>query len=220
MKSIAAQILRMSKFAGASVLSCLALVMVVGCPTTGGGGGGGGGEAECQADSDCDDGLFCNGVESCTGGSCIRTTDAPCGEGEECDDDADACVSLPQGFQDADATRGGSLYDKWWAVAGVDAPTEDHPRWASQTTNTRSGADTWRCKECHGWDYKGEQGAYGSGSHMTGFPGVFGTNSSAQGVFDKVKDEHGFGTAGLSDEDIWDLAKFVLDGALIGRAHV
>ncbi len=44
--------------------------------------------------------------------------------------------------------------------------------WATQETNTRSGADTWRCKECHGWDYLGRDGAYASGSHFTGFPGV------------------------------------------------
>ncbi len=69
-------------------------------------------------------------------------------------------------------TEGGKLYDKWWKVAGVDEPTEDQPLWATQSTNTRSGADTWRCKECHGWDYKGPDGAYGSGSHFTGFAGV------------------------------------------------
>ncbi len=71
-----------------------------------------------------------------------------------------------------DPLRGGMLYDKWWKVAGVDEPTADHPLWATQDSNTRSGADTWRCKECHGWDYKGVDGAYGSGSHTTGFAGI------------------------------------------------
>ena len=70
------------------------------------------------------------------------------------------------------SSQGGLLYDKWWKVLGLDEPAEDQPLWADQTTNTRSGADTWRCKECHGWDYKGADGAYGSGSHFTGFPGV------------------------------------------------
>jgi thiosulfate dehydrogenase len=67
-------------------------------------------------------------------------------------------------------SRGGLLYDKWWVVAEVDQPTEDNPVWARQSTNTRSGGDTWRCKECHGWDYMGAFGPYGSGSHFTGFP--------------------------------------------------
>src|SRR3972149_4983879 len=71
-----------------------------------------------------------------------------------------------------DPVRCGLLYDKWWGVLGLDAPTTDQNLWKTQTTNTRTGADTWRCKECHGWDYKGVDGAYGSGSHKTGFKGV------------------------------------------------
>ena len=74
--------------------------------------------------------------------------------------------------EEAALSGGGQLYDKWWAVVGLDAPEEDNPLWASQSTNERSGADTWRCKECHGWDYLGAEGAYGSGSHFTGFTGV------------------------------------------------
>jgi thiosulfate dehydrogenase len=73
------------------------------------------------------------------------------------------------------ASRGGKLYDEWWEEAGVNEPTGDQPLWATQTTNTRGGLDTWRCKECHGWDYKGSEGAYGSGSHFTGFVGLLGT---------------------------------------------
>jgi len=71
-----------------------------------------------------------------------------------------------------DSLRGGLLYDKWWTPLGLDAPEDDQALWATQDTNTRSGADTWRCKECHGWDYKGVDGAYGDSSHTTGFVGV------------------------------------------------
>ena len=70
----------------------------------------------------------------------------------------------------ADVIRGAQLFDRWYAVLGVDPPQGDMPIWSRQTTNTRSGADTWRCSECHGWDYQGAQGAYSSGSHYTGFP--------------------------------------------------
>ncbi|MDP2660197.1 MAG: hypothetical protein Q8R28_05670, partial [Dehalococcoidia bacterium] len=73
----------------------------------------------------------------------------------------------------ASVAKGGRLYDTWWKEApGASAPTGDQPLWATQTTNTRKGTDTWRCKECHGWDYGGKDGAYGSGSHKTGFVGV------------------------------------------------
>ncbi len=135
----------------------------------------------------------------------------------------DACeggdAGPPAAFTNADAARGGAMYDEFWAVAGVtaDEPADDHPFWASRpdtVSNTRSGAGTWRCKECHGWDYKGVDGAYSSGGHRTGIAGIFGTTLSAQGAFDLIKTDHGYGEAGLSDEDIWDLAKFVLDGQI------
>ena len=123
----------------------------------------------------------------------------------------------PAAFTAADANRGGALYDKFWAVAGVDAPTTDHARWAARPdmdSNTRTGSDTWRCKECHGWDYKGVDGAYASGSHRTGIAGIFGTTLTAQEAFDEIKTGHGYDGTGLSDDDIWDLAKFVLEGQM------
>jgi len=80
----------------------------------------------------------------------------------------------------ADYLGGGVLYDHWMEALKVDAPAGDQPLWKTQTTNTRSGTDTWRCKECHGWDYKGVEGAYGSGSHLTGFKGVMGAASMSE----------------------------------------
>lgn len=132
--------------------------------------------------------------------------------------------SDPPEFVAADTARGGALYDKYWAVKGLTEPTDDHPLWASRpdtTSNTRTGADTWRCKECHGWDYKGVDGAYGTGSHRTGVPGIFNAGLSPQAAFDLLKDSaattthgHDYGAAGLSDADIWDLVKFVLEGQI------
>ena len=66
--------------------------------------------------------------------------------------------------------RGGVLYDKWYAVLGKEPPAGTHP--AYPKAGKQKGASTWRCKECHGWDYKGVDGAYGAGSHQTGFPGI------------------------------------------------
>jgi thiosulfate dehydrogenase len=71
-----------------------------------------------------------------------------------------------------DLIEGAILYDRWYSALGQQAPEEDMPIWDRQSTNTRSGPDTWRCVECHGWDYKGSQGAYNSGSHFTGFPNI------------------------------------------------
>jgi len=74
---------------------------------------------------------------------------------------------------EGDIIRGAQLYDKWYAVLGIDPPAGNMPIWRRQSTNTRSGADTWRCSECHGWDYRGAQGEYKAGSHYTGFPDLW-----------------------------------------------
>jgi thiosulfate dehydrogenase len=81
-------------------------------------------------------------------------------------------VETQQPGSNVDYISGGLLYDDWMKQLEVEPPEEDQPLWKTQTTNARSGKDTWRCKECHGWDYKGLEGAYGSGSHLTGFKGV------------------------------------------------
>jgi mono/diheme cytochrome c family protein len=116
----------------------------------------------------------------------------------------------------ADLIRGGQLYDKWWKVNGQPEPTSDFdPIWSSQSTNSRSGGDTWRCKECHGWDYIGLNGRYSSGSHYTGFQGVWDQrNGHMEDVFDAIKSEGGDHdlAAVLSDVDIVDLTKFMIEG--------
>jgi thiosulfate dehydrogenase len=111
------------------------------------------------------------------------------------------------------AIQGGLLYDKWWTVTGADEPTTDHPLWATQSTNTRSGKDTWRCKECHGWDYMGADGAYGSGSHFTGFPGVYGARTkSVDDIVAALKGgtnaDHDFSTV-MDDAALANLAAFI-----------
>ncbi len=115
----------------------------------------------------------------------------------------------------ADEFRGGLLYDKWWAVNGSPEPTGDHPLYPP--VGQKSGSTTFRCKECHGWDYQGADGAYGpSNSHFTGIPGVFGTTLSAGELFDLIKNPdtittngHDFGNIGLADFDINDLVDFL-----------
>jgi len=125
-------------------------------------------------------------------------------------------VPVPEG----DLVRGGLMYDAWWDAAGVDAPEGDHPLWKTQTTNTRTGTDTWRCKECHGWDYKGVDGAYGSGSHVTGFVGIRGAQGKhALEIVDVLKGstnaEHDF-SAMLDEQALIDLALFVTQAQIDG----
>jgi len=51
----------------------------------------GGGDSSCVVDTDCDDGQWCNGAETCAGESCLGGSD-PC-PGQGCDEDIDECVS-------------------------------------------------------------------------------------------------------------------------------
>jgi len=48
----------------------------------------------CMGDSDCDDGVFCNGWEACVSGRCIAGA-LPCGNGEKCDEDTRLCFAEP-----------------------------------------------------------------------------------------------------------------------------
>ena len=126
---------------------------------------------------------------------------------------------------DESIAAGGRLYNKWWAEAGVDAPTADHPLMALQTTNARTGADSQRCKECHGWDYKGKGGAYSSGSHFTGFPGVIeaGATMSKAELLDVLMGStdyrHDFSDV-LSVENLTDLANFLSEGLINDTLYI
>lgn len=117
-------------------------------------------------------------------------------------------------------SRGGQLYDNWWkTTVNTDKPEENHQLWQSQTNNKRSGYATYRCKECHGWDYRGKEGAYGKGSHYTGFKGVYDASqkmsvkelsSVLQGSAER---DHDFSKI-LNGNDISDLALFLKYGII------
>lgn len=66
--------------------------------------------------------------------------------------------------------EGGRLYANWADELGSELPKTTHPSYPA--AGKQKGPTTWRCKECHGWDYKGRAGAYGSGSHFTGIKGL------------------------------------------------
>ncbi|MBI4635790.1 MAG: hypothetical protein HY727_05520 [Candidatus Rokubacteria bacterium] len=130
-----------------------------------------------------------------------------------------ASIVMAQTPSPSSVTIGGQLYDTWWkAVPDVKPPDGNHPLWALQSTNKRKGTVTWRCKECHGWDYKGNDGAYGSGSHKTGFPGVIGAQAKS---VDEIKaalkgstnPKHDFSSF-LDDTALTNLATFVKHGLL------
>jgi len=111
--------------------------------------------------------------------------------------------------------RGGRLYDKWFAENKAAKPADDHPAYPHK--GGKYGKDaSWRCKECHGWDYKGKDGAYAGGGHATGIKGIQGAvGKDPAAIVAILKDkDHGYTDAMLSAEDMNDLALFVAKGQI------
>ncbi len=80
--------------------------------------------------------------------------------------------TLPARDQLASVVRGGRLYDTWYKENGHNVPAEVHPAYPGKVPAAIDARTTWRCKECHGWDYRGKDGAYGANEHKTGIAGI------------------------------------------------
>ena len=109
--------------------------------------------------------------------------------------------------------EGGRMYDNWYNTLGRDAPDETNPVYPTDVSG-REGAQTWRCKECHGWDYRGADGVYGHGSHFTGIAGI--TAAAGRPVEEIaliLRDEnHPYTQDMISDEEMLRVAAFVSRG--------
>lgn len=111
-------------------------------------------------------------------------------------------------------TNGGQLYDNWAAVMMKGLPETTHPSYPA--AGKKKGSATWRCKECHGWDYRGKDGAYGSGSHFTGIPGIRQMVGAPVSEIKKIiRDKtHQYDDAMISNIALDNLAAFVSLGQL------
>ncbi|MDT8403658.1 c-type cytochrome [Sulfuriflexus sp.] len=107
--------------------------------------------------------------------------------------------------------EGGRLYDKWWEEYDLRKPTSTHP--AYPLSGKQRGATTWRCKECHGWDYRGNAGAYAEGSHFTGIKGITAfAGRPLEDIVSVLKDQrHGY-DAVMLEYGLLRIAAFVSEG--------
>ncbi len=89
--------------------------------------------------------------------------------------------------------HGGRLYDNWYEETGAKAPTQPHPAYPRDKKFADKPGRTWRCVECHGWDYMGKDGAYSKGDHYTGIKGIKGmAGANPKKIIAVLKDEtHG-----------------------------
>jgi thiosulfate dehydrogenase len=119
---------------------------------------------------------------------------------------------LPSDPEIWDIARGGQLYDNWMVVLEHPEPKGNHP--AYPDIGKKEGKATWRCKECHGWDYRGEDGAYGKGGHYTGIKGlrrVIGMDIDE--LMNIIRDKtHRYTEAMIPDTAVRKLALFVSRG--------
>jgi thiosulfate dehydrogenase len=115
-------------------------------------------------------------------------------------------------YQQADLKNGAQLYDNWLKIKDIKT-SGNHPLYPQESKQT--GKDTWRCKECHGWDYLGNKGRYSKGSHYTGISGVFHIQTETpQAIYNSLTNKnikHDFSDY-LSKSEIWGLVKFLREG--------
>ena len=116
--------------------------------------------------------------------------------------------------------RGGRLYDNWFSELKLDKPTETHPAWPA-SNDKQKGPATWRCKNCHGWDYMGKDGAYATGSNQTGIAGIRRFAGGDEAKITAIITDATHALAGkLGEQDVKDLALFVAKGQLDNDAMI
>ncbi|HET9976754.1 MAG TPA: c-type cytochrome [Burkholderiaceae bacterium] len=130
-------------------------------------------------------------------------------------------IHVPTALADAELTEtwtiaeGGKLYDSWFKALYYDP--KNLPTHASYPPSSRQkGEGTWRCKECHGWDYKGKDGAYAKGSRFTGIKGIRAAAGMApERVASIIRDRtHGYTEAMIPNRAVAALALFVSRGQI------
>lgn len=116
--------------------------------------------------------------------------------------------------------HGGRLYANWADELDVDLPETTHPSYPA--AGKKSGGTTWRCKECHGWDLKGKDGAYSSGSHYTGIPGIGSyALKSPSDLIETLRDSvHQYKPDMLPDGAISDISHFLAFGRVNTDAFI
>ena len=123
---------------------------------------------------------------------------------------------------DYSIARGGKLYDKWYKTNSTGTPKGANPAYPDSGKYKGKKGSDWRCKECHGWDYLGKNGAYSKGKHFTGIDGVL--QAGAKGETDLKallrNKNHGYTAGMLTERDIADLSNFIRKGMLDMDRHI
>ena len=114
--------------------------------------------------------------------------------------------SLPSRDTLYSIARGGKLYDDWAEELNTTYPKYAHSAFPKgKEVEIKSGSSTWRCVECHGWDYKGANG-------IRGIRNMIGAHPNA--IIKVLKDDTHDLDGRLHYSDFYDLAVFVSQGQI------
>lgn len=110
---------------------------------------------------------------------------------------------------EASVARGGRLYDNWSRELKDRPPSAPHPLFAAR--RNADAAETWRCRECHGLDYRGRHGIVGIRARQDADPAA---------IVALLKDgTHRYGGM-MGESDLLDLARFVSHGQVDMQAAI
>ncbi len=109
-------------------------------------------------------------------------------------------------------TIGAQLYDDWPLAMRQAGPFGRHPLWAGDRSALPT--ETWRCVNCHGWDFRGDQGIGGDLGPLPGAPGLRHLVGSRRDVVKALirKAGHGFERQPLNIEALDYIALFLAEG--------
>lgn len=117
--------------------------------------------------------------------------------------------SVPIAWQES---IGGQLYSDWPRVLLFRGPFTKHPLWTGSAAALNT--ETWRCVNCHGWDYRGSAGVGGDLGVVPNVPGLRHlVGASRRTVADGIRHQnHGFAAEQLSADALSYLVGFLIDG--------
>lgn len=119
---------------------------------------------------------------------------------------------------------GGRIFDNWWDALDRKKPRSGNPSYPA--SGARTGATTWRCVECHGWDYKGRDGISAPGQPLqdrhTGIVGIDRVQRLAPDALVALmrKPPHNYTREMIDDPEMQRLARFVREGLHDADAHI
>jgi len=107
---------------------------------------------------------------------------------------------------------GGQLYSDWPLVMLFRGPFTKHPLWTGSPAAINT--ETWRCVNCHGWDYRGSAGVGGDLGVISNVPGLRHlVGADRRTVADGItRGEHGFAAKQLSADALQFLVDFLIEG--------